>query len=522
MAVGGAGTVHLSADDGVNWSLRRVPSSARLYSVSCASRRLCVAVGDRGTVVVSTDGGASWTARPSSTTEPLLSVACATGGPCVAAGEGGTLVRSGDGGRSWRTVASTSAVTLSGVTCPTARLCLATTMVPPTVDRSVDGGRTWRKVKTPVYPLVEMMGISCATVDWCVAVGTNAAAITSDDAGAHWVIAHLPADGELHGVGCAPAGACVVVGSTGQVVVEPGPARQWSPRSSGTAEMLLAGSCMPATCLGVGGGGTVVRSADGDAGPWHRVTGAPSTPHPARVLFVGDSVSYTLAEGLSHQAAAYGLSLINDGLFGCGILRGGPILVEGKPSTVTGPCNVGPGGWPSLYRTEVAQNDPQVSVLLLGRWDLMDRRYEGRWIWPGSPGFRADFLTQLGQAIDLLSAGGAQVVLLTTPVVGSSTTPSPRARRDVCSAQGHRLWCEDLPGRAAVLNRLLRLGATRSDGRAVVIDLAARVNPGTTYTRRVDGVTVRLADGVHFGVPGTDWLAPWLLPRLKALTADAR
>jgi hypothetical protein len=158
-----------------------------------------------------------------------------------------------------------------------------------------------------------------------------------------------------------------------------------------------------------------------------------------------------------------------------------------------------------------------VVVLLLGRWDLMDRRHDGRWIWPGTPGFAAYFSHQLDQAIDVLSGGGAKVVLLTTPVVGSATRPSRSTGRDVCPEDGRLAWCEDLPGRVAVVDQLLREGAARSGGRATVVDFGTRVNPRPGYVRRVDGVTVRLPDGIHFGTPGTDWLAGWLFPRLRAL-----
>ena len=523
VAVAGPDGVEVGGAGGATWRAGGLPGGARPYGVACPSADRCVAVGDDGAILTTVDGGRDWTRERSPTTQPLASVACPTTDLCLAGGEDGTVVRSTDGGRRWRPVAVGRTDTIEGVACPTATHCVAVGGLPD-VSVSDDGGVHWRLVTTAVLPLVGMRSVACASPTWCVAAGTYAVALSTTDGGDDWQDAIVPVSGELHGVACT-ATDCLAVGGGGQVATEASPGGGWVVRSTGTDEMLLGVTCTGSQCVAVGGGGTVVRSEDGGV-DWTVVAGRsdptdPTDPtDPVPVLFAGDSASYTLADGLAHQAAAYGLSVVNDGLFGCGLLRGGPILVAGQPQAVTGPCAATGTGWPSIYRSAVADGHPGVAVLLLGRWDLMDRRHDGRWIWPGSPGYAADFLGELHQAIDVLSAGGAKVVVLTTPVVGPSTRPARGSGRDVCRLDGRPMWCEDLPQRAAAVNHLLRQGVADSGGRAAVVDLGARVNPAATFVRRVDGVTVRLSDGIHFATPGTDWLAPWLLPRLASWTAS--
>ena len=513
VAVGGAGSVRVSGDEGRSWTRRRVPSTALLYGVSCATVGRCVAVGDRGTILATSDGGRRWVRIRSSTGEPLFAVDCNPEGPCIAVGENGTIVCSRDGGRKWRTVAIVPATSLDGVSCPTAGRCVASGSY-PVMKLSTDRGMTWHTVSIPIFSLVEMEDVSCATTEWCVAVGTNGTVISSVDGGTTWTDDSVPPSGELHGVTCQPIEGCIVVGTSGVVLTESAPDSPWKASAPSTGEMLLGAVCASSSCLAVGGGGTVIRSTDAGSS-WHTVTGTPAASEPVRMMFVGDSVSYTLADGLSHQAAAYGVTIINDALLGCGILQGGPVQTEGRLSAVTGPCASSSDGWPSLYREDTAGQRPQVSVLLLGRWDLIDRFHDGRWIWPGAAGYSAYFLSQLREAIDILSGGGAHVVLLTTPILAPGPLPAVAHGRDICHLDGRPIWCENLPSRVIVLNRLLHEGAADSGGRATVLNFGAQVNPGKSFTRTVDGVTVRAPDGVHFGVPGTDWLAPWLVPRLK-------
>ena len=45
----------------------------------------------------------------------------------------------------------------------------------------------------------------------------------------------------------------------------------------------------------------------------------------------------------------------------------------------------------------------------------------------------------------------------------------------------------------------------------VVADLGARLDPHGRYTRTIDGVVVRFADGIHVTPAGAALVSPWLL-----------
>ena len=53
--------------------------------------------------------------------------------------------------------------------------------------------------------------------------------------------------------------------------------------------------------------------------------------------------------------------------------------------------------------------------MLVGAWDTYDLKRDGRLLEFGSPEADAYILSELGSAVDVLSSGGAKVVLLTTP-----------------------------------------------------------------------------------------------------------
>ena len=78
---------------------------------------------------------------------------------------------------------------------------------------------------------------------------------------------------------------------------------------------------------------------------------------------------------------------------------------------------------------------PQVVSLLFGPFEVRDHLIHGHWIHIGMPAFDQLELTQLQRAVSVLSAGGAKVVLFTSPYYD----------------QGERLdgspWPEDDPSR---------------------------------------------------------------------------
>ncbi|HTT86906.1 MAG TPA: hypothetical protein VMF60_06040, partial [Acidimicrobiales bacterium] len=259
----------VSTQNGTTWSPSEVPAPAGaaadpeidLEGIACAPAGSCVAVGsyldadgDLRGLVETLDGG-SWTASgvplPTGTTDPnanLSSVACPELATCVAVGSvfdatGGTgqgLVETLSGG-TWtpsvppvpgKTSAHPVSV-LSAVTCPAVGSCQAVGAYaagkkgPIGLLETLTDGR-W--IPTSVPPPGsgstgwDLVGVSCAGVGTCVAVGTYL-----DSGGFHglidtlsdgtWTQTEAPSPSKadslvtLSSVSCPPSAECVAVGS---------------------------------------------------------------------------------------------------------------------------------------------------------------------------------------------------------------------------------------------------------------------------------------------------------------------
>jgi hypothetical protein len=223
----------------------------------------------------------------------------------------------------------------------------------------------------------------------------------------------------------------------------------------------------------------------------------PSTP----VLLVGDSVAVTLGFGLDIAQDAYGLNIVDDALLGCGITYVNPIMYEGKLTEQPGYCNQ----WTQTYAQEVAKVKPKVSVLLVGRWDVVNRFWNDHWTTIGHPNFDAFLRNQLLLAIKVLSADGAKVVLLTAPYFDSG------ACNGVCP--------EDQPYRVNEFNEMLYQVAQLFPGKVFVLPFGEHVDPEGHEQEYVDGIQVRDGDGIHMTVTGDEWVASWLLPKIAAIAA---
>jgi peptidoglycan/LPS O-acetylase OafA/YrhL len=226
--------------------------------------------------------------------------------------------------------------------------------------------------------------------------------------------------------------------------------------------------------------------------PHHHKPGAPPN-----VAFFGDSVSWTLG---SYLPAHPGLQVEVDSMQGCGIALGNPYRYFGGLHDQYPHCPQWKQLW--MYRIRHSGN-PDVSVILLDRWELLDRMHNGKWMHVGEPAYDAYLKQQLRTAIRIVSIKGAHVVLLTAPYNRRGETPSGG------------LWPEDEPSRTNAWNRLLRQVAAENPTLVSVINLNKKVCPQGKFTWDIDGIRIR-SDGMHFTPEGVKWLAPWLLPKLAA------
>jgi hypothetical protein len=216
-----------------------------------------------------------------------------------------------------------------------------------------------------------------------------------------------------------------------------------------------------------------------------------------------------MAWGLEREGPALGLSISNVAAFGCGFLPGDEELdAYGKWSTEKADaCR----GWRSTWSSDVDAFRPDVAVFLFGPWDTLDLKVGNRLLEVGSPEWEAYALEELSHAVDVLSARGAKVMLLTSPCF------KPRDL-GVDAPTYVRLN----PQRVDDLNDLYWEFARQHPDQVVIVDLNGFVCPEGEYADdTIDGVLLR-RDGVHFTPEGADLAARWLAPKIIADVPEGR
>ncbi len=219
-----------------------------------------------------------------------------------------------------------------------------------------------------------------------------------------------------------------------------------------------------------------------------------------RVLVVGDSLSLTVGFWLTPHAPHYGVVLRGRPLDGCGLATAVPYDIHGTASYPLAPC----ANWPTLWGSDVAQLKPQVVVLIVGWWETMDRFYQGRWQHLGQPSFDAYERANLQQAVSVLGASGAHVVLMTSPYYDSGEQLDGQP------------WDEDDPARVNLLNQMITSVAAMHPGQVSVVRLNKYLDPDGHFTASINGQVMRFADGVHTTEAAGTYLAPKILPQLAA------
>ena len=243
-------------------------------------------------------------------------------------------------------------------------------------------------------------------------------------------------------------------------------------------------------------------------------TGATGGP-PVRVLLFGDSVALTLGLGLSNPAdqTKYGYILSDKGILGCGVVDGPEVEEMGARAQTPSACNgspltpgepVGQQPWPYQWLDAINTVHPNVVVVLAGRWEVVDRQYQGQWTNILSPAYAAYVKQQLENTSKLVTTAGSHLVFLTAPCTNEGEQPDGAP------------WPEDDPARVAVYNKLVREVAAAHPQTDSVVDLHSAVCPKGTYATTVNGVVMRRPDGVHFTLAGGVALVPLLMPAIVA------
>ena len=220
---------------------------------------------------------------------------------------------------------------------------------------------------------------------------------------------------------------------------------------------------------------------------------------PARVLFVGDSVAWSMSAGMYYQEEGLNFVLQDATTLGCGMARGA-IVVDGNIRPIDPECE----SWPLLWLAELTDFQPDVVMLMVGLWHIRDREVDGLLLEFGTAEADAYLLSELQVAIDLLSSQGAAVAILTAPYF---TFPNW-----TLYGEEYQSTAEDIDR----LNELYREAARRNPSRVTIIELNRFLSPEGEYPGTRNGTAI-LADGVHFGQEGSAFVGSWLAPQIIAL-----
>jgi peptidoglycan/LPS O-acetylase OafA/YrhL len=236
---------------------------------------------------------------------------------------------------------------------------------------------------------------------------------------------------------------------------------------------------------------------------------------PVKVALFGDSTAFTAGWSISTNEAEvpYNVDFYSNGILGCGFMIVSDQIGHGVVTGPNGPCNAAnPASqqWPAVWQADLARDQgTNVTMLMAGRWEVTDQVIDGRTMHIGQPAYDAILVRDLEQAVEIGTADGRYMILLTSPCFSSGEQPDGQP------------WPEDSTARVTIYDSLLRTVAAEHPADVEVDDFGAQVCPGGTFESTIDGIRIRLADGVHFPyetvdgqspAPAARWLAWKLLP----------
>jgi peptidoglycan/LPS O-acetylase OafA/YrhL len=269
---------------------------------------------------------------------------------------------------------------------------------------------------------------------------------------------------------------------------------------SAGAAALTAGVVVVATVAPAAGAVAPLRSAPLPAAEHQALEANHAfTTHPIRFVLTGDSVAFTLGLGLRLGTVnRYGVKVIDLGVPGCD-LDPTEIRIGGTGGTPLTAC----APWPSVFARGVRVVHPDVVGFLLGRWEVADHFWQGRWVHVGDPAWDAHLVAELDGVAGVFSSQGAKVVFFTSPYFDQ-----PQEAADGSA------FPEDTPARVDVWNQLLREAAARRSATVTVVDVNRLLDPSGHYQSSLDGRTVRSTDGIHITEAGGALIQRDVLPEV--------
>ncbi|MEZ5208220.1 MAG: SGNH/GDSL hydrolase family protein [Acidimicrobiales bacterium] len=224
----------------------------------------------------------------------------------------------------------------------------------------------------------------------------------------------------------------------------------------------------------------------------------PLTDRPAKVLLLGDSVTYTIGYGFEGNADTADVAVWKPGGPVLRARRGTPGELSGVEEVASETCADCPG-----LGDAQEQFGPDVVVLGAGPWEIFDRQVDGTWLTYGTPEYDEVLVAELQQIVDQVTADGTPLVLLTSPwferAPGGDTTAE---------------WTPAEKDRIAHFNDILRQVAADNADTVTIVDLGRFVCGDDDCTSAHGGEALR-SDGVHYDERSARVVATWLAPRLR-------
>jgi peptidoglycan/LPS O-acetylase OafA/YrhL len=227
----------------------------------------------------------------------------------------------------------------------------------------------------------------------------------------------------------------------------------------------------------------------------------PVPAEPLNVLVVGDSTAWTAALALEDQAPAWKVNLTDGARVGCGIAPGIGAGDGDQAPVKYGEC----WNWPQLWAQTVAVQRPDVSLLVVGHWETVNRNVNGKVMHIGQPAYDKLLKAELERSVSVLSSAGGKVALATAPCYQRPERPNGT------------YWPQDNCRRSQAFNTLIWQVAAEHAATVVVLDLYNFFSPDGKWHLDIGGHQVRDVDGIHFNVDGGQWLAPEFLGGLRML-----
>jgi len=222
---------------------------------------------------------------------------------------------------------------------------------------------------------------------------------------------------------------------------------------------------------------------------------------PLNVLLVGDSTAWSAGLALKDRNAAWRVNLINASRIGCGIAPGVGAGDGDQAPVKYGEC----WNWPQEWQQTVAVQKPDVSLLILGHWEVVNRNVNGKVMYAGQPVYDRLLKAQFEKAVQVLGSAGGKVALATAP----------------CYLRPERAdgtyWPQDNCARVQALNKIIWAVAAEHPTNVVVLDLYQFFSPDGKWHLSIGGHQVRDPDGIHFNIDGGEWLAPVFLGGIREL-----